>query len=391
MIDDLKSEVASSAGNEMRLLASSMKDAADQLAAAKTGIGQGGNEFGQVLARASADMAASSDRMAKAMEMRAGEIDGRMATIERALSTGAQQFQGMGQDMSRQMSEGLVAALKNVAAASAEGATVAREQSQAALAPLLADMRSMMADLRDAAREGGGALVQGGRTAASDFGAVIASAGDEITGASRRASEILVDAFGQSTSRMATGVEDALAGYRRATEELAARLASVQNGFAILEGAVGRNVAQLDSAEAALSGAGRTLGAASDQLRLAAGPVLSAVQTVEGAVQGTREVMRSMQETGGVMREAASAMTSSAQASIQAFGSYEKRFAGVDESLGRTVATMRDGIVQLGERVADVVQQYDDHLGRAVGSLKSGVDELAEAIEDFGERRPRAA
>jgi hypothetical protein len=91
------------------------------------------------------------------------------------------------------------------------------------------------------------------------------------------------------------------------------------------------------------------------------------------------------------MRDAASAMTASAQASIQAFGSYEKRFAGVDDSLGRTVATMKDGIVELGERVADVVQKYDDHLGRAVGSLKAGVDELAEAIEDFGERRPRAA
>jgi hypothetical protein len=52
---------------------------------------------------------------------------------------------------------------------------------------------------------------------------------------------------------------------------------------------------------------------------------------------------------------------------------------------------MKDGIVELGERVADVVQKYDDHLGRAVGSLKAGVDELAEAIEDFGERRPRAA
>jgi hypothetical protein len=336
-------------------------------------------------------MAATSERMARAMELRAGEIDGRMANIENALSSGAERFQDMGQDMSRQLSDGLIAALKNVAAASAEGANVAREQAQAALVPLLSELSSLMADLRESAREGGGALVQGGRTAASDLGAALARAGDEMADASRRASEALVDGFGRSTTRMAEGVEESVAGYRRATEELATRLAAVETGFARLEGAVGRNVAQLDGAGAALTDAGRTFGAASEQLRLAAAPVLSAVQMVEGAVEGSREVMRSVQDTSGAMRDAASAMTASAQASIQAFGSYEKRFAGVDESLGRTVATMKDGIVELGERVADVVQKYDDHLGRAVGSLKAGVDELAEVIEDFGERRPRAA
>ncbi len=52
---------------------------------------------------------------------------------------------------------------------------------------------------------------------------------------------------------------------------------------------------------------------------------------------------------------------------------------------------MRDGVVELGERVTEVVQGYDDHLARAIGSLRSGVSEMKDAIEELGDKLPVAA
>ena len=391
MIGELRTEVANSAGTEMRMLSEAMREAAGELSAAKSGIGSGGTEFGEAIARAAEQMSASTERMSEAMGGRAMEIDQRMASIEGALSAGAGRLQDMGDSMSRQMSDGLARAMESMAAAASEGVKVARENSQAALAPVLEDMLALMRELRRSADDSGSALVAGGRAAASGLEAALAKAGADLSSASRVASDELADAFRRSTGTMVDGVEEALGGYRTATDALAARLAQVEQGFGALERAVARNVSQLDETGGVLSEAGRTFGTASDQLRQAAGPVLATLQSVEGAAAVTRESLRAMQDTGGALRDTATAMTASSEAAAQAFASYENRFAGVDEALGRTIATMRDGVVELGERVTEVVQGYDDHLARAIGSLRSGVSEMKDAIEELGDKLPVAA
>ena len=57
---------------------------------------------------------------------------------------------------------------------------------------------------------------------------------------------------------------------------------------------------------------------------------------------------------------------------------------------------MRDGVIELGNRVGEVVREYDQHLADAVGKLGNGVGDLSEAVDELTEtcgliRRSRRA
>lgn len=91
------------------------------------------------------------------------------------------------------------------------------------------------------------------------------------------------------------------------------------------------------------------------------------------------------------MNEAATAISAASQAAARAFDNYQQRFASVDTSLAQTLTKLRDGIIELGNHVTEVVTQYDEHLSKAVGSLGHGVEEIVEAIENLNDRPRRAA
>lgn len=350
-----------------------------------------GADFAEVLARAAESMNASSQRMAEAMEHRAGDIDARMQRIDDTLSAGASRFDAMGAAMSGQMADGLGKAMESIAAAAQAGATTAREQAQAGLAPVISELGHLIGAIRNSAEESRGVLVAGGRSAAQDLETALSKAGDQLSGASSRASEVLVQSFQDATARMVDAVEGAVGGYRTATEALATRLMVVEQSFGSLDQSVRRNVGQLEDAGGALTAAGRTFGTASDHLQKATAPVLTTLVTVESAATSARDALHLIQDTSSTMREAASAMAASSQAAVAAFKSYEQRFAGVDASLGQTIVTMRDGVIELGNSVTDVVTKYDEHLARAVGSLRSGVEEIAAVVENLGDSFARAA
>jgi hypothetical protein len=93
MIKDLMTGVQDATGRDMSILAESIREAAAELTAAKSGIGNGGAEFGQMLARASEGMNTASARMVEAMEGRIGDLDDRMKSID--CQTALNSFQGM--------------------------------------------------------------------------------------------------------------------------------------------------------------------------------------------------------------------------------------------------------------------------------------------------------
>lgn len=391
MMTDLMSGVRDATGREMGALVEAMREAAGELKAAKSGISDGGAEFGQTLARAAGDMSAASSKMADALQARIGEVDLRMQRIDESLSTGASRFDSMGSSMSEGLTEGLRHAMESIAAAASAGAVTAREQAQAELTPILVELKGLIGEIRNSADESRGALTEGGRSAAAQLGSAVTGVAQDLAGASATASAALVDAFDASTARMVASVEQALGGYKAATESLAARLTGVEQGFGALERSLGRQVVHLDTAGESLTSAGRTFGAASEQLNRSSAPILSSVQSVEAAATGAREALRNLQETGAAMRETASAMSAASEAAVSAFASYEQRFAGVDDGLGQTLGRLRDGVVELGNNVTEVVSKYDEHLGRAIGLLSSGVSEIAEVVDGLGDKLAKAA
>ncbi len=442
MLTDLMSGVKDATGQEMSLLASTMRDAATELASAKSGIGSGGEAFGQVLARAAEGMTAATSRMAEAMERRMGEIDARMQSIDTVLSSGAARIDSMGGSMSTAMAEGLRRAMESVAAASAAGADAARQHAQAGLAPVLnelaslmsqirasaegsrealvtggeqaarhlgtaltgagqelaaasgrasADLAMLMSEIRNSADRSKEALTAGGEQAARHMGTALTGAGQELAAAAGRASAELASSFQSSTESMLSTIEQSVAGYRDATESLALRLSVVERGFGELEASTRRNVGHMEAVGTSMNDAGRTFGVASDQLRQAAMPVLTTLEAANAAASGARSALEMVQSTSEAMRTASTEMAAASEAAIEAFGSYEQRFAGVDASLGQTVAKLRDGIIELGNQVTEVVSQYDEHLARAVGSLKSGVESISDALDSIGTNLERAA
>lgn len=212
--------------------------------------------------------------------------------------------------------------------------------------------------------------------------AAAAKASETLSNASERASEVLVRSFQESTARILDAVEGAVAGYRAATESLAGRLGVVEQGLGDVEQAVRRNVDHLSEAGGVLTDAGRSFGAASDQLRQATGPVLSTLQTVERLATSARDTLQIIQEASSALRQAGASMASGSEAAKATFESHKQRFESADESLGRTFATMRDGFVAVSDQVSTVVRQYDEHLARAVGGLRAAAEELAEAVSE---------
>lgn len=385
--------------SELTILMKEMRNSAEESGSALMAGGRSASQdlgaalgnASELLARAAEGMNASAVRMADAMEHRAAEIDSRMQRIDQVLSSGASRFDSMGATMNEHMSAGLNNTMQSIAAAAQAGAATAREQAQAGLAPVLNELKALMGEIRNSADESRGVLVAGSQSAARELGAAMANVGGTLSGASSRASDVLVQSFQDATASMVAAVENAVGGYRAATDALATRMTNVEQSFGVLERSVRQSAEQLEGAGNNLTAAGRTFGTAAAQVERATAPVLTTLTTVENASASARDALRLVLETSSAVRDTAAAMTASSRSAIDAFQSYERRFEGVDASLGQTVAKMRDGVIELGNHVTEVVKQYDEHLARAVGQLRVGVDELSEALEGVGDKMAAAA
>ncbi len=148
MITGLTSQVRNAAGQELGMLTEAMRDAARELVAAKSGIGDGGAEFSARLAQAAEGMNLAASRIADSMDQRVREIEARMSRIDSVLSNGAERLDNMGASMSERMTEGLRHAMDSIAAAATAGALTARGQAEAELAPVLSALRTLMAEIR---------------------------------------------------------------------------------------------------------------------------------------------------------------------------------------------------------------------------------------------------
>ena len=376
MIAGLMTEIRGSAGREMEGLAQAMRETADELRSARSGIGAEGAEFGRTLTQAAEDMSASAKRLADTFESRLNEMDA-------TLASGAQRLDQMGGSMSAAMEEGLRQAVDGIASAAREAAQAARGQAQAELAPLLAELKLLVGEIRASAEDSRGALVAGGQEAAGQLQSALSVVSEHLAQASSRASEEIVGAYQEATASVLQTVESSVAGYTAATDALASRLQTVERGFATLEGSIQRSTGRLDETGGAMATAGRTIGAATDQLRAAAAPVVSALQAVEGAASNTQASTRALVEAGETIRAAIDALGGAAQSAGDAFKAYDDRFAGVDESLGRTVETLRNGIHTLGTPVTQVVSEYDRHFASAIEKLRGAIGELSEAVQDI--------
>jgi hypothetical protein len=351
-------------------------------------LSKAGGDLSDASARASNQLATSfqeaSERILGAVEQRMSEMDARMTRMDQALASSAKRFDTMGKSMSDAMAEGMAQTMKSMQTAARSGAVAARNQAAAALEPLLAELQATMAGMQKSAAESGKALTKGGRSAADDLAAAVAAMGQNLSGTSAGVSKQITTAFEASTKRILTTVEESVAGYRSATDGLATRLQAIEQNFQLLEAAVSRSAGQVGEAGDAFMVAGREVGSAAEQLNQATTPIQPTLLALEKSAIEIQDAMRMAQDGTQQMRQAHASLEATATKAHEVFRNYENRFVGLDDSLLDAYKAMRDGMVQVGQSMNDVMGHYNDHVTKAVSILGTAIEDLREAVEDIG-------
>jgi hypothetical protein len=322
------------------LLVAGGKSAADLLTSAAGGIG---------------------DRMA-GLESRIGNVDA-------ALARGAQSITGISEGLSTATSTALEHSLRTISSEAARGAEQARQQSQAALEPLLHSLQSMAEQIRDQAAKGSGHLVDGGRSAAELLAAAAQGMSDRLTAATSEASKNL----------------------ERAANSMADRMDAAVAQFQQLERAVAGHVGHLQRTGETIDSAGTTFGNAANQLRQVAEPIQTTLIGVEASARQAADVLRSatgmqdgIRDTATKMqdsiRDATAKLAEVSKAAAQAFETYGDRFADTDDALGKTVERLVNGVRELSAEAAKVVSDMQHKLADAVGKLGVGIEEVNEMV-----------
>jgi hypothetical protein len=299
-------------------------------------------------------------------------LESRIGNIDAALAKGAQSITGISDGLSKATSTALEQSLATISGEAARGAEQARQQSQAALEPLLQSLQAMAEQIREQASKGSGHLVDGGRSAAELLAAAAQSMSDQLTAATREAS----------------------ANLERAANSMATRMDAAVLQFQQLERAVAGNVGHLQRTGETINSAGTTFGTAATQLRLVAEPIQSTLTAVETSARQTADALKSA--TG--MQDSIRNTTTTMQASIsdaatkladvsrmagQAFEAHSQRFADTDDALGKTVVTLVSGVTGLSAEAARFVAEMQRQLAGALGTLGTGIAEIKDMIENI--------
>ena len=307
-------------------------------------------------------------------------LETKIGGIDEALARGSTSISNAGSELGRATGTALEAALKTISDQAARGAETARQQSEAALTPLMAGLQDLARQIKKQATAGRGQLIEGSETAAGTLAAAAQQMSDGLASAVREASAQLQAAAGSMAARMDAAVLQ----------------------FQALERAVAQHVGHFDRTGTTIATAGVTFGNATTQLRQAAEPIQATLASVDTSARKAAEALEATDRVQAGVREATTAMQESitgamtklqeaASAASLALTSYQDRFAATDDALGRTVEKLVNGTTSLGNAAAAAIQGMNAELARAMGSLRTGVEEIGENVRGLEDATTKVA
>jgi methyl-accepting chemotaxis protein len=212
-----------------------------------------------------------------------------------------------------------------------------------------------------------------------------------------------------------------MAQLRQALAELAAKLdragvtfheitKNLATGGATLETAAGALNLAMNNLEATMLEASNTGKRGADFVNEALDKTTLTIQSLGSISGGLVNAASSLQSVGGKMseivdnveelsREQRSVVAAVREVAPKAQAAVE-RVAGILEvagkqtkesieataaTLGKTVASMTEGVTSYTNQVADLHRKMDGHLAKAVSSFDKGVNELAESVEELAD------
>ena len=369
-IEGMGTTLSKGADDALGRVAERLEAAAETMRAAQGAIGSSGAEFGSQISLAATTMTDSVARMAEAIDGKLAGLEGRIGGIDEAFARGSTSISNAGSELGRATGTALEAALKTIADQAARGAETARQQSEAALTPLMTGLQDLARQIKEQATAGQGQLIEGSETAAGTLAAAGQQMSEGLAAAVREASSQLQAAAGAMAGRMDAAVLQ----------------------FQALERAVAQQVGHLDRTGTTIATAGVTFGNATTQLRQAAEPIQATLASVDTSARKAAEALEATDRVQAGVREATAAMQESitvamtrlqeaAKAASLALTSYQDRFAATDDALGRTVEKLVNGTVSLGDAASTTINGMNVKLGDALGALRTGVAEIAENVQ----------
>ena len=373
-IEGMGSNLGRSTDDAIGRVAERLEAAAETMRAAQGGIGNSGAEFGNQISHAATTITASVVEMTQAIEGKLSGLQSSIGQVDAALQQGADNINGVSRGLTSATSDALAQALSAISEQSMRGAELAREHSEAALAPLMASLGDLARQISEQASASRGHLVDGSEAAAN----AIAQAGEQMS------------------ERLATAMHEASSQLQAAAGSMAARMEAAVMAFQAVERAIAQQVGHLDKTGATITSAGQTFGTASTQLLAAAEPIQSSLANVSAAARkasealeatdrvqsGVRDATAAMQES---ITEALNTLEASAKFLSDAFAAHEARFAATDKALAQTVENLISGTNRLGEAASSAIIGMNEKLGSALGALRTGVEELGQNTQGLEE------
>ena len=331
MAKSFVSKLQGATGDQMHGLATTLADLRSSLEQMNRGMKESGSALVDNVTR-------SSQEMREALNV-----------VTAALSESADRMTAGSERASGRFNDELIATTKTFEDVSTRMAARIEEAVDAVTRGLVNESGSIGEKVTDAAIRAGEesrAKVVG---AGTDLAETLSGIGQHLTDAVNRMQESLI-----GTVREMSNIERSIAQH-------VASIGQLSKATQDTEGAMANSARSMREAGAPLAESSRLIAEASRRIADSTG---SSEASITGAQTEIRNVAQLLQTT--------------LQATVQQWEGYEKRFKGVDDSLGLVLDRIIQSVQENLDALSSFVEKIDEKLSGAVDKLGGGIDELGE-------------
>jgi methyl-accepting chemotaxis protein len=329
-------------------------------------------------------------------------LNNRMSPVVQVLgdiSTNIEQFRSGGFD---RISQDLGSALREHAgqemqalAQSLTGMTSKFETLSSGLASVPQSLETSLRDIRQSfeteqeetrrrQREAGEQMAGQLEQVAAKLEGVTGQFSEDLAGKLKNTIETAADTSGAALSGAFAKFGEQMS---QSADELVNRLALLANNAGPLSEAMARaadstnqQAQRLEIAGRSTEEAGTKLSAAITELNAALAPVASATRSVSEAATSISSALKSHESASEELTGQLIATASSAE---KAWESYEGRFAGVDDALGKTLDGLVSATAEHATAVNQQIGELDSELAKAVSNLRDALEPLEELADEI--------
>jgi hypothetical protein len=331
MAGSFASKLQGATGDQMQGLATTLADLRASLEQMNSGIKESGSAFAENSALSSQEMREAIGAVTKALDESANR-----------LTAGSEQASG-------RFNEELAVATKAFETVSARMAARIEEAVGAVTRGLVSESSAIGEKVTEAAIR-----------AAEESRAKVVDAGADLAG--------MLSGIGQQLAEAVNRMHDSLMGTVR-------EMFNIERGIAQHVLSISQLSKATQDTEGAMANSARSMREAGLPLVESSRLIAEASQRIADSA-GSSELSITAAQTE--IRNVAQLLQTSLQTTVQQWEGYERRFKGVDESLGLVLDRIIKSVQENLEALSSFVEKIDEKLSGAVDKLGGGIDELGE-------------